>query len=182
MSWKDKVQAVTDKGHEALDQAHSAQEQRRIQQQAEWQAKGILFEGKSHEEGRNATVTLYRCRIERVKDRSLTSISRAKQDTEVTPLRSVSSVQAKKDGLRWTKITVFASGNNIDFRFGHDEAHVFKETIQGLLLNPTSSGHTITAPQASDPLDQLKKLGELRDSGILSDEEFEAKKKQLLEL
>ena len=35
---------------------------------------------------------------------------------------------------------------------------------------------------AADPLDQLKKLGELRDAGILSDAEFETKKAELLGL
>ncbi len=32
-----------------------------------------------------------------------------------------------------------------------------------------------------DKLEQLKKLGELRDSGVLTAEEFEAQKKQLLD-
>jgi hypothetical protein len=34
-------------------------------------------------------------------------------------------------------------------------------------------------PQA-DPIDQLKRLAELRDAGVLSDEEFETKKAELL--
>jgi len=36
--------------------------------------------------------------------------------------------------------------------------------------------------QASSPADEIKKLAELRDAGILSDEEFTAKKKQILGL
>jgi hypothetical protein len=36
------------------------------------------------------------------------------------------------------------------------------------------------AAPAADPLDQLKKLGELRDAGVLSDAEFAAKKAELL--
>ncbi len=36
------------------------------------------------------------------------------------------------------------------------------------------------APAAADPLEQLKKLGELRDAGILSEEEFAAKKADIL--
>ena len=42
----------------------------------------------------------------------------------------------------------------------------------------------VSAPEAAvttDPLDQLKKLSELHDSGVLSDEEFEAKKAELLD-
>jgi hypothetical protein len=36
------------------------------------------------------------------------------------------------------------------------------------------------ASAADDSLEQLKKLGELRDSGVLTEEEFEAKKAQIL--
>lgn len=44
-----------------------------------------------------------------------------------------------------------------------------------------------TPPQAQQPttgdvIEQIKKLAELRDQGILTDAEFEAKKKQLLGL
>jgi hypothetical protein len=38
-----------------------------------------------------------------------------------------------------------------------------------------------TAPARDDVLDQIRKLGELRDAGVLSDEEFETKKSSLLE-
>jgi hypothetical protein len=41
---------------------------------------------------------------------------------------------------------------------------------------------TITpAPVAEDPLDQLKRLGELRDAGVLTDAEFAAEKARVLE-
>jgi hypothetical protein len=36
------------------------------------------------------------------------------------------------------------------------------------------------APAEDDPLEKLKKLGELRDAGVLTDAEFEAKKAELL--
>ena len=39
------------------------------------------------------------------------------------------------------------------------------------------------SPQPSgpeDPLERLKKLGELRDSGVLTEEEFEAEKNKIL--
>jgi hypothetical protein len=39
----------------------------------------------------------------------------------------------------------------------------------------------IAANQADDPLERLRKLGELRDSGVITDEEFEKKKAELLE-
>ena len=142
---------------------------------------GVIFKGRSHDDGRNATVTLYSDRIERVKDRKLTSLSSAKQDVEVTPIRAITSVQAKKDNMLWTKVTVYASGNNIDFRLGHADAHLFRDAITELVLHPAQ---TVASPMpqaaAPDVMDQLKKLGELRDDGVLTPEEFETKKADLL--
>ncbi len=36
------------------------------------------------------------------------------------------------------------------------------------------------APEAADPIEQIKELSELRDQGILTEEEFTAEKKKLL--
>ena len=140
-----------------------------------------LFVGESHESGRNATVTLWPDRIERVKHSSMASFSSAKQDSEVTPIRSVSSVGAKKDGMINTKVTVYASGNNIEFRFGHAEAMKFKDAIQALILAPPAAPVQVIAPQpAPDLVDQLVRLSGLRDQGILTEEEFASQKAKLL--
>lgn len=189
MGFKEKVKAVADKGQQVAAQAKAVQGQKSQQktQRAQatvsaQQARGILFQGKSHEEGRNARVMLYEDRIERVKEKSLAALSNARQDTEVTPLRTVASVQAKKDGVLFTKVTVYASGNNIEFRFRHEEAAQFKKAITTKLLEkPDVNPPTAAAPQPNE-LDQLKKLGELRDSGLLTEDEFQTKKKQLLGL
>jgi len=37
------------------------------------------------------------------------------------------------------------------------------------------------APDADDRLDRLQRLGELRDSGVLSAEEFESEKRRILD-
>ena len=62
------------------------------------------------------------------------SVSRAKQDSEIIPIRSVTSVQAKKDGMAYTKVIVFASGNTIEFRLRHDDAHRFKAAVTNAIL------------------------------------------------
>jgi hypothetical protein len=59
---------------------------------------------------------LFPDRIERVKSRAFGSFSRANQDAEVIPVRSISSVQAKKDGIAYTKVIAHATGNTIEFR------------------------------------------------------------------
>lgn len=142
---------------------------------------GALFTGTSHESGRNAVVTLYPDRIERTKAASFGSLSKARQDVEVTPLRAVSSVQAKKDGMMYTKVFVYASGNAIEFRFPHSEASHFKTVITDRIVAGSSPAPVIAQPaQLVDVADQLLKLAALRDQGILTEEEFVAQKAKLL--
>lgn len=38
------------------------------------------------------------------------------------------------------------------------------------------------APEATDPAEEVKKMADLRDQGIITEEEFEQKKKELLGL
>ena len=182
----EKAQRVAEKATEAAEQARAksaaAADSARAAATERAQTTGILFEGISHDPGRNAKVTLYTDRLERVQEAKLTSLSRAKQDVEVTPVRAISSVQAKKDGMLYTKVTAFASGNNIDFRFGHDEAQRFKDVLMQLVLQgPAAPPAAPAAAAQPDVMDQLKKLGELRDAGVLTDEEFTAKKADLLD-
>jgi hypothetical protein len=140
---------------------------------------GSVFATMSHESGRNSNVVLYNDRIERTKPKSFGAVSRAKQDTEVIPIKSVSSVQAKKDGFVFTKVIVFASGNTIEFRIAHAEAVRFKDAIMGLVLNPPTT-HAAPAAAPVDVADQLRKLAELRNDGILTESEFAAQKTKLL--
>jgi hypothetical protein len=200
VGWKDKVKVMAEKGQAVTEQAKAAREELQAKgkataaqleaqrqsadeaQQFQWRAAGIVFRCRSHEEGRNATVTLYRDRIERVKDKALGSLSKAKQDAEVIPLRSATSVQAKKDGLMFTRVTVYTGGNNIDFRIRHEDAQQFRDEVTKLLLQDPTSSVPKPVEFQPDPLDQLKKLAELKDAGVVSEAEFEAKKKQLLTL
>jgi Short C-terminal domain len=50
-------------------------------------------------------------------------------------------------------------------------------------INPGPTAETpelASAPPSNDPMAQLKQLGELRDAGVVSQEQFEAKKAELL--
>jgi hypothetical protein len=139
-------------------------------------AAGLLFKGMSHEPGRNADVFLYQDRIERVKQRSRMALSKASQEMEVTPIRAIASVQTRKDGFH-TKVIVHATGNPIEFRFRHEHARLFKDQIQALVLN---FGQPAPTAATTDIPEQLMKLAQLRDSGIITQEEFAAKKAELL--
>lgn len=104
----------------------------------------------SHEEGRNADVYLYPDRIERIKQRSRISVSRASQDAEVIPMRPVTSVETKKAGMR-TDVIVYASANTVTFRLGHDEARRFKDAILAIVLGGPPAATPAPAPAAAAP-------------------------------
>ena len=147
---------------------------------------GAIFVGISRDAGRNAQVTLYPNRVERVKAKSFGAMSRANQDHEVTPIKAISSVQAKKDGHR-TKVIVYASGNEIEFRFSHREAVQFREHLMRLMLTDHPPAHL--APPAPppphstvSPADQVREFAKLRDEGLISPEEFDAKRREILGL
>jgi hypothetical protein len=56
-----------------------------------------------------------------------------------------------------------------------DQQQYYQEEQQA----PPPAAPAAAAP-AADPLEQLKQLGELRDQGILTDEEFAAQKAKIL--
>jgi hypothetical protein len=93
------------------------------------------------------------------------------------PIEKVSSV-AFSSGMLLGKIAVFASGNKAEI------ANVNKQDGKRIVDNMRarlSAPKAETAPaQSESPLEQLTKLGELRDAGVVTDEEFEAKKAELL--
>lgn len=104
--------------------------------------------------------------------------------TEDFPLDKVSSVQWSS-GMLTGDIVIFASGNKSEIKtVNKDDGKEMVDAVRHRLSAPTqrepASSATATAPPASDPIEQLRKLGELRDAGIVTDAEFEAKKADLL--
>jgi hypothetical protein len=83
-------------------------------------------------------------------------------------------------------VTVFASGNTIVFSVDAADA----EKLRGLIMDQVLGGSAHPAPPAAPTapaapsgdslIEQIRKLGELRDAGILTPEEFESKKADLL--
>lgn len=145
--------------------------------------EGALWRGISHEAGRNAVVTLFPDRIERTKPHSRVSITGmltgGQEDVEVIPTKSISSVQVRH-GAWYHDVTVYASGNTIVFSVDAADA----EKLKALIMERITGGSSHAAPAAPagpDVLEQIKKLGELRDAGILTDAEFETKKAALLD-
>lgn len=94
------------------------------------------------------------------------------------PLSSVSSINTAVKGLG-ASIEIVASNNKASVEKLHIHiAQELKILIDSLLhSNPTPK---VSIDTPVDVADQIKKLADLRDSGILTEAEFNAKKKQLL--
>lgn len=163
----------------------------------------------SHIEGKNATVSIYSDRLEWIKPRGIsggkitaglltggvsllaTGVKGGKSGTEMIPIKSITSVTTKRDGLLNSKVVVVTSGNTIEFRVSHDEAAETKDVLTRLILGthplqqtPTIGNETVpttsAVPSVEDIPAQIKKLSDLKDAGILTEEEFAQKKSDLL--
>lgn len=104
--------------------------------------------------------------------------------TDDFPLDKISSVQWGS-GFTTGSITIFASGNKAEIKnVNKDDGKAIVDLLRHRLSNPAPPGAPTStpaaAPQQADVMSQLKQLGELRDSGILTPEEFDAKKAELL--
>ncbi|TDD54653.1 hypothetical protein E1286_05195 [Nonomuraea terrae] len=105
--------------------------------------------------------------------------------TEDFPLEKISSVQWRS-GLTQGVLTVFASGNKAEIKqLLNPDGKSIADAIRNRLApvdNPSSAPTPPPPPAApsEDPLETLRRLGELRDMGVVTEAEFEAKKAQIL--
>ena len=96
------------------------------------------------------------------------------------PMDSISAVGI---GM-FNSISVASSSGKINF-IAIDKKYEIHKEISSLLTNRQSGNTKVTAEtivQERSSAEELKKFKELLDSGVISQEEFEAKKKQLLGL
>ncbi|MDA7763640.1 PH domain-containing protein [Pelagibacterales bacterium] len=94
------------------------------------------------------------------------------------PLKKISSIDLDK-GLVFSSINIHTSNDNILFRTGLkiDMLKNLQETIESQKGKDTNTENNPT----DDPIEKIKKLAELRDSGIISEDEFNIKKNELME-
>ncbi|MCI2959134.1 SHOCT domain-containing protein [Agromyces atrinae] len=160
----------------------------------------------SHIGGKNATVQIYVDRVEWVRPRGIsggkitagvmtlgmstlvTGVKNGKSGTEMIPIRSISSVTTKRDGMLNSFVQVITTGNAVEFRVSHKEAAAVKDTLTRLMLGTHPALTTRPAPEVvtaqatthPDISAQLTSLAALRDAGVLTEAEFTAKKSDLL--
>ncbi|MCR2825376.1 PH domain-containing protein [Microbacterium sp. zg.Y909] len=104
-------------------------------------------------------------------------------DLESFPYGNISSFEHGKS-MMGHSITFHASGNRVSVKW-LQPASEFADFLE--VVKAAMSGKDASAPAAApevsagpDVMQQLKQLGELRDAGVVTPEEFEAKKAELL--
>lgn len=115
-------------------------------------------------------------------------------DLESFPYGSISSFEQSKS-MMGHQIKFFASGNTINLKWINDAEALaaFVKILRHQQAAPVAPAPNLeaaiirtSAPSAPTPsssdvvFDQLRQLGQLRDAGIVTPEEFEAKKTELL--
>lgn len=98
-------------------------------------------------------------------------------DLEVFPYSNISSIEASK-GLMGHKINIFSSGNKVKMKWIKDGENMKK--LIGYTKDNIGKSHAGQSNSSTDTAEQIKKLSELKEQGILTQEEFESKKRELL--
>lgn len=95
---------------------------------------------------------------------------------ETIPLPKITSVE-RKSTMGHRTIRMHTSHDKLEFKF-------FDQAKESQLIDAIEDGREPLEPSASpsepDPLEALKKLGELKEMGVITKEEFESKKADLL--
>lgn len=100
------------------------------QQMAPRAPVGPIMTFASHIAGKNAQVTIFADRVEWSKS----GMMGGSKGSEMVPMRSISSVTTKKDGMVNTVVQVATSGGMIEMRCGHSLAANVRQCITDQLL------------------------------------------------
>ena len=99
----------------------------------------------SHIAGKNAQVSIYEDRIEWEQQGRITATrvltgaalvtgARKGGSSEMIPIKAITSVTTRKDGLRNWAVSIVTAGNTIDMRVSKEEAERVKSTVTRLML------------------------------------------------
>ena len=103
------------------------------------------------------------------------------ETVEEFSLKSITSVETQKK-MGGERLVVTVSGNRSEIKgMIHGQADEIAREIRKLNTRTDPAATPPAAPTGDDPIAQLEKLTALRDRGIISPEEFKAKKSELME-
>lgn len=168
------IQAAKDKMQHRLG---AGREMKRLTNHL-WQGESVHLMAAGRYGGGTGIVVLTTTRLLFVMD------GMTRQTIEDFPLDKISSVQWS-GGMVLGTMTVFASGNKADIdQMNKKDGKQIADAVRAWLANAARPHRTAPSPRAATPepdvYEQLRKLGELRDLGVVTPEEFEHKKRELL--
>lgn len=99
-------------------------------------------------------------------------------ELESFPYEHISSFEQGRT-LMGSTIRMFASGNTVEVKYVNDR-RAMAELVGVVKSRMGRSSHSASATGQPDLLDAIRKLGELRDAGLLTEDEFQTKKSELL--
>jgi hypothetical protein len=154
----------------------------------------VLLEAKGH----NGTLFVYPDRILISRKGFLLSKASGLYDKEIT-IKSLTAIQLKEPGLLTNGFISFSFSGGKESKGGlfdatKDENSIMitkkqldafkkaKELIYQLMNKASSSSEPKVQDTSSDPIEMLEKLSSLKEKGIITEEEFVAKKKQILNI
>ena len=108
--------------------------------------------------------------------------------SEIIRLTAITGIATKRDGLINTIVSVTTPSMVLAMRVHHDQSQQITRVLNDLIARAqTKQTHVtvevqapVAAPAPVDHVDQLHKLAALRDAGVLTEEEFTAKKTEIL--
>jgi hypothetical protein len=153
-----------------------------------------IMEFTSHVAGANAKVAIYADRIEwsrkglkpaggvtgALLTGGLSLALPGRKDTNMIPVRQIQGVSTHRAGLSYTTVRVATAGDVTEFRVSKSQAENVKATLLRLMSGPATAPGAPSAPPSGSLADELRKLAELRDAGVLTAAEFDAQKARLL--
>lgn len=98
------------------------------------------------------------------------------------PYDKITSIQYTT-GLLMGGIEIYASGNKAEIKnVPKDQVRTFAEYVRARITapKPPATQSAAQTKQQDDILAQIEKLGKLKEQGIITEEEFVAKKKEIL--
>lgn len=142
--------------------------------------EGAVFVAHAYADGHERTLVVTNDRIT-VHDHGKTGTWTKKgRGVEIIAISKVTSIEVRKTGMLNYALVFHSSGNDLEYYDMREVCEHGRGLVTGLMATlDTTSAPAAPAP-ADGPLDQLKKLGELHAAGVLTDDEFNAKKAELL--
>lgn len=161
------------------------------------QKVGPNFDGKFMLKGVNGQLYVYDNKVVISRKGVLSKMTHGFAGVKTIPMNSINSVQFKKGGMALNGFLQFAVQGGIERQGGvlgsvddensvtfsassNNVAHEIYDFINDKIINRGTGGGQTVIQQASSAADEIAKMKDLLDKGIITQEEFDNKKAQIL--